>query len=68
MSVPSSVMGMPKDSIDIMKASADSAYACEDFATAEQIYLQLIQMGECTDIYYNLGLHYLNTRSHDALG
>ena len=58
MSVPSSAMGMPKDSIDIMKASADSAYACEDFATAEQMYLQLVQMGESTDIYYNLACTY----------
>ena len=51
-------MAIPNDSIDIMKVWADSAYANEDFATAEQIYIDLAQQGESAPIYYNLGCTY----------
>lgn len=54
----SNAMDMPKDSIDILKVQADSAYSAEDFDTAEQIYLQLAQQGESSVVYYNLACTY----------
>lgn len=50
---------MSRDSIDIIKAEADSAYANEDFAKAVELYTQLAQQGESAAVYYNLGCtHY----------
>lgn len=57
-SLPMKALDMPQDSIDIIKVQADSAYANEDFATAEHLYLQLTQIGESSDIFYNLACTY----------
>lgn len=54
----SHALDMPKDSINMLKAQADSAFASEDFPKAEEIYLQLAEQGECSAIYYNLGCTY----------
>lgn len=51
-------LDMPKDSIDILKAQADSAFSAEKFDEAESIYLRLAEQGECSAIYYNLGCTY----------
>lgn len=56
-SVPS-VANMPKDSVDLLKMQADSAYANEDFEKAEEFYLLLAQQGESAIVYYNLGCTY----------
>ena len=40
------VKAMDKDSIEILKIQADSAYAKENFDEAERIYLLLSQQGE----------------------
>ena len=44
--MPSIAMAMQKDSLDIMKVQADSAYSVGEFDTAERIYLQLAGQGE----------------------
>lgn len=54
----SHAVAVPKDSLDVMKAQADSAYAVGDFEVAERIYLQLAEQGESASIYYNLGCTY----------
>lgn len=56
--MPSIAMTMPKDSLDIMKVQADSAYSVGEFDTAERIYLQLAEQGESASVYYNLGCTY----------
>lgn len=56
--LPSMATNISRDSVDVLKAQADSAYAGEDFETAEQIYLSLAEQGECASIYYNLGCTY----------
>jgi len=40
---------------DGTKASADSAYIKKDYTNAIQIYESLLQKGEATSVYYNLG-------------
>ncbi|MBP1615557.1 MAG: hypothetical protein H6Q13_3005 [Bacteroidetes bacterium] len=40
---------------DVTKASGDSAYIKNDYATAIQIYESLLKKGEAAEIYYNLG-------------
>lgn len=40
------------------KAAGDSAYAKSDYASAIQIYEDLLNQGEAADIYYNLGNSY----------
>ena len=49
---------MSRDSIDITKAEADSAYANEDFARAEELYTILAHQGQSATVYYNLGCTY----------
>ena len=56
--IPSMAMDMSKDSVDLLKMQADSAYANEDFENAERIYLQLAEQGESAVICYNLGCTY----------
>lgn len=56
--MPSIAIAMPKDSLDIMKVQADSAYSVGEFDTAERIYLQLAGQGESASVYYNLGCTY----------
>lgn len=56
--MPFIAMAMPKDSLDIMKVQADSAYSVGEFDTAERIYLQLAEQGESASVYYNLGCTY----------
>lgn len=56
--MPSAAMDLSKDSVDMLKIQADSAYANEDFENAERIYLQLAEQGESATIYYNLGCTY----------
>lgn len=56
--MPSMAMDMSKDSLDLLKMQADSAYANEDFENAERIYLQLAEQGESAVICYNLGCTY----------
>ena len=51
-------MGMVKDSVELLKTQADSAYVNEDFEEAERIYLLLSQQGESASVYYNLGCTY----------
>lgn len=41
--------------IDSLKVVADSAYAKEDFATAQKTYLKITKMGESATVCYNLG-------------
>lgn len=53
-----SMAKMPKDSVDLLKVQADSAYANEDFDRAEKLYLQLAEQGESSVVYYNLGCTY----------
>lgn len=57
-STSSVAMTIPADSVDLMKAQADSAYANEDFEAAERIYLQLAEQGESAVVCYNLGCTY----------
>lgn len=52
------VKAMDKDSIEILKIQADSAYTKENFDEAERIYLLLSQQGESAAVYYNLGCTY----------
>ncbi|MDR0745823.1 MAG: tetratricopeptide repeat protein [Mediterranea sp.] len=48
---------LAQDSLKI-KSDADSAYLKNDYATAIQIYENLLQQGESAEIYYNLGNSY----------
>lgn len=45
-------------SAEEIKLKADSAFAAEDFAMAEALYLELANQGESATIYYNLGCTY----------
>lgn len=45
-------------SAETIKMKADSAFAAEDFALAETLYLELANQGESASIYYNLGCTY----------
>ena len=45
----------------VTKAEADSAYMRTDYASAIQIYEQLLEYGEAAEIYYNLGNSYYKT-------
>ena len=49
---------MSRDSIDIIKTEADSAYANEDFVRAEELYTILAHQGQSATVYYNLGCTY----------
>lgn len=51
----SSKLGRRSLGDDGTKASGDSAYIKNDYATAIQIYESLLKKGEAADIYYNLG-------------
>lgn len=42
----------------ISKATADSAYMNNDYATAIEVYEKLLQEGEAAEVYYNLGNSY----------
>ena len=55
---PSYASAMSADSVNVLKIKADSAYSCEEFARAEQLYLLLAQQGESAAIYYNLACTY----------
>lgn len=46
---------------DITKATGDSAYIKNDFASAIQIYEALLKKGEAAEVYYNLGNSYYKT-------
>jgi tetratricopeptide (TPR) repeat protein len=48
---------LAQDSLRI-KSDADSAYIKTDYATAIQIYEDLLQQGESAEVYYNLGNSY----------
>lgn len=41
-----------------LKQQADEAFAAEDYAKAEKLYLKLASQGESSHIYYNLGCTY----------
>lgn len=43
---------------DITKATGDSAYIKNDFASAIQVYEALLSKGEAAEVYYNLGNSY----------
>lgn len=43
---------------DVTKGEADSAYIQGDYAAAVAMYESLLQQGEATEIYYNLGNSY----------
>lgn len=43
---------------DVTKAEGDSAYMENDYASAIQIYENLLKKGEAAEIYYNLGNSY----------
>ncbi len=45
-------------SYNITKEAGDSAYLCNDFQEAIQIYESLLKQGEAAEIYYNLGNSY----------
>lgn len=42
----------------VTKAEADSAYIRNDYASAIQLYEELLKQGEAAEIYYNLGNSY----------
>lgn len=42
----------------VTKAAGDSAYMRNDYASAIQIYESLLQQGEASEVYYNLGNSY----------
>ena len=42
----------------VTKAAGDSAYMRNDYASAIQIYESLLQQGEASEVYYNLGYSY----------
>ena len=46
---------------EITKAKGDSAYMNADYATAIQIYENLLEQGEADEIYYNLGNSYFKS-------
>ena len=47
------------NSLEITKTQADSAYINNDFASAIEMYEQILKdNGESSDIYYNLGNSY----------
>ena len=46
---------------EVTKAQGDSAYMQNDYATAIQIYEQLLEKGEAAEVYYNLGNSYYKT-------
>ena len=46
----------------LSKSKADSAYIKEDYASAIQIYEDLLKSGEAAEIYYNLGNCYYKTK------
>ncbi len=46
---------------EVTKAQGDSAYMQNDYATAIQIYEQLLENGEAAEVYYNLGNSYYKT-------
>ena len=46
---------------NITKAMGDSAYMRNDYATAIQIYEDLLEQGEAAELYYNLGNSYFKT-------
>ncbi len=47
-----------KGESQVTKSDGDSAYIRSDYATAIQIYEQLLEEGEAAEIYYNLGNSY----------
>jgi len=49
---------VPPAEPDITKAQADSAYMNNDYVAAIQIYEALLNKGEATELYYNLGNSY----------
>lgn len=46
---------------NITKAQGDSAYIRNDYASAIQIYENLLEQGEAAEVYYNLGNSYYKT-------
>ena len=49
---------MPAATIDSLKTVADSAFAKEDYETASTYYKRITEMGESSEICYNLGCCY----------
>ena len=47
-----------QDDSNMIKSQGDSAYIRHDYASAIQIYEELLKTGESADIYYNLGNSY----------
>lgn len=47
-----------KQQSNVTKAEGDSAYMRDDYASAIQIYENLLKKGEAADVYYNLGNSY----------
>ncbi len=47
-----------KQQSNVTKAEGDSAYVRNDFASAIQIYENLLKKGEAAEVYYNLGNSY----------
>lgn len=47
-----------KQQNNVTKAEGDSAYVRNDYASAIQIYEDLLNIGEAADVYYNLGNSY----------
>lgn len=56
-----SAFSAAKQIVNATKAEGDSAYIKNDFASAIQIYESLLQQGEASEIYYNLGNCYYKT-------
>lgn len=57
-SIPHAEFSAAKQQGNVTKAEGDSAYVRNDFASAIQIYENLLKKGEAAEVYYNLGNSY----------
>lgn len=57
-SVPHAEFSAAKQQSNVTKAEGDSAYMRNDYASAIQIYENLLKKGEAAEVYYNLGNSY----------
>ena len=56
--VPQAEFSAAKQQGNVTKAEGDSAYMRNDYASAIQIYENLLKQGEAAEVYYNLGNSY----------
>lgn len=57
-SIPHAEFSAAKQQSNVTKAEGDSAYMRNDYASAIQIYENLLKKGEAAEVYYNLGNSY----------